>query len=468
MLAAKDHSLRKSVVRQDRTPVSPEEKCEIEIEGQLFSVLNYSPFGLALLFPQGEVAPDTCRSSFIFNDIEVSIVHLKAVRKETLGDGQQLIAYEVLGEPIHVELIEVIRDVSDLTAQQKTLMAEEMQIPHEFRRQVYEIKDWLESMRKGINSIETTFHSRSKEEQTQIEETVAQTVSDHLDKNFVPFLDDLFKKTESCDKATMNTCVDFFRKKLKELIYESPLAHRSISRPLGYAGDYEMMNIIYRNELVGTSLFGKCLHKYYIEKPAAQAVRNRADYLIMAISRLFEKKKEGPLKILSVASGPAMEIQRIISEVREYNHRDIEVHLLDQDVTALKHSQRRIYEMKIKNQCNFDFKFINQNIKHVITRGLEEKDYDLVYTAGVFDYFTDPVAQMAAQKMFDSVKSDGELIIGNFSDENPNEVEMKFFLDWDLIYRSEKDLHRLFGSLSSKLRVEKESNGINLFCVIEK
>jgi chemotaxis methyl-accepting protein methylase len=107
-------------------------------------------------------------------------------------------------------------------------------------------------------------------------------------------------------------------------------------------------------------------------------------------------------------------------------------------------------------------------MKNVIARGIEGSDYDIIYCAGLFDYLSDPVAQLAAVKLFKSLKSGGSLIIGNFNLANPNEVIMDLALDWHLIYRSSNDLQSLFENIGGKLSIESENLGINLFCVIRK
>jgi hypothetical protein len=45
---------------------------------------------------------------------------------------------------------------------------------------------------------------------------------------------------------------------------------------------------------------------------------------------------------------------------------------------------------------------------------------------------------------------------------------MDFALDWQLIYRSEVDLRRLYGGLGGNVQVESEVEGVNLFVVITK
>ena len=111
--------------------------------------------------------------------------------------------------------------------------------------------------------------------------------------------------------------------------------------------------------------------------------------------------------------------------------------------------------------------FVNKAIKNVITRGLSDADFDVIYSAGLFDYFSDPVAQLGAKALFKHLKPGGKLVIGNFNQTTPNQFTMRLALDWSLIYRSEDDLKRLYANLG-ELNIEQEPEGVNLFCVIRK
>lgn len=72
---------------------------------------------------------------------------------------------------------------------------------------------------------------------------------------------------------------------------EAPYYKQIIEKPRGYAGDSEMMNIIYRKEFEDTSLMGKLIHKIATECDACIAVRNRWELLARLITnrRLFCK-----------------------------------------------------------------------------------------------------------------------------------------------------------------------------------
>ena len=122
-----------------------------------------------------------------------------------------------------------------------------------------------------------------------------------------------------CRSPIFPPALCIFPEQLKELIYQSSFAHRSVAKPLGYAGDFEMMNIIYRNEAAGDSLFGKCLHAYWLSHPEAKAVRNRSRYLFGLLSNVIRQYEGAPLKIGSIACGPAREVQMILESAEEQN-----------------------------------------------------------------------------------------------------------------------------------------------------
>ena len=45
---------------------------------------------------------------------------------------------------------------------------------------------------------------------------------------------------------------------------------------------------------------------------------------------------------------------------------------------------------------------------------------------------------------------------------------MEMALDWNLIYRSEKDLTNLYDGIATSCRIEAEPEGVNLFAVLSK
>ena len=459
---------RIKLLRQERY-FSESESCYLSIKGENYQVINYSSFGVAIICdPTKDFDDELVDIPFIFNKINIVKLNLQKIRTENHSDGNIIIAYDIISDPINLDKLNAVNAANRVIQLQQTFAELTNHIPHEIKAQVYEIVDWLENLMSEVDKVEEDISAADNQSIIEYEETIIGIIAEYLGKVFPPVYNRYADTLSTYPEEIHKDSIDFLRQKLNHIIYQSPFADRVFNKPRGYAGDYEMMNLIYKQENLGKSLFAQCLHRYYINEPAAQAVRNRSEYLVNVITKsLKSAPKDRAYRILSVACGPAMEWQKLIPELTQIGQ-EIVVDLLDQDKQALLSTQNQLRKLCRKYSLTFPFQFINKAIKNIIVNGTEYKNYDLIYSAGLFDYLTDPVAVMTAKKMFESLRPGGKMIIGNFNVDNPNQVGMDYALDWKLIYRSEKDLLKLFSDIGSKLDVEKERLDINLFCVIHK
>ncbi len=456
---------RKKIVRQTRKDVSHLE-CFFESNQLKLRVLNISAFGL-LIKSKENLSAQVVEGNLIINNLDLGPVHLKLVRSTESSEGHFAIAYEVVGEPISVDCIQSIEDVQQIVNSLDESRAQATQVPDLFARKIYEIKDWLEYIQDQTRDIEKKMSKIDSIPKADYESAFIQCLGEYLNEVMPIKNADLSAILGQQNADGIKACYEFMREKLKGIIYQAPFSNRVFYKPLGYAGDYEMMNIIYDDNPLGESLFAKCLHYYWVKQPAAQAVRNRAVYMQKKIKSIIESHKQSsPLRFLSVACGPAMEWQNILKQNNSITS-EIQVTLLDQDETALIHAQRKMRELSQNSKAAIKFKYEHKAIKNILARGLDE-EYDVIYSAGLFDYFSDPVATLAGRKLFGALKPGGQLIIGNFDVSNPNTIVMDSALDWRLLYRAAEDMHKLFGDLGGKISIEHEPLKINLFCVIEK
>jgi extracellular factor (EF) 3-hydroxypalmitic acid methyl ester biosynthesis protein len=227
------------------------------------------------------------------------------------------------------------------------------------------------------------------------------------------------------------------------------------------------MNMVYRDESLGRTLFGRSLSRVVLDSDAGRAVRHRADYLIGKIKAAVARAGDGrSARILSVAAGPAMEIQRILRrDAGLLAAGRAEIALLDQDAGALEHAREQISALAGAAGVRVDLRCVNTSIRTVIADGLDG-GYDLVYSAGLFDYLRDRTARAAGARIVDALAPGGTAVIGNFDVANPTRPFMELILDWPLVHRSPGDLRRLFGDLGTGMTVEREATGVNLFAVI--
>jgi extracellular factor (EF) 3-hydroxypalmitic acid methyl ester biosynthesis protein len=265
----------------------------------------------------------------------------------------------------------------------------------------------------------------------------------------------------------------YFRKQLWNYISISPFMARTNMKPRGYAGDSEMMRMIYLNKYQGGSTFAKLMHKHPIEHPAAQAVRSRRHFITKALID-FEKynfiSSNRNLKILSVACGPVFEMMDILlspEDCKRYHFT-----LLDQDREALFEAVQVIEKIEKQLGSKINSIFLNESVRTMLgTPQLKKKwgQFHFIYSMGLFDYLTPPVATNVIGKLYQLLKPGGEMVVGNFHVSNPSKWYMEYWLDWVLYHRTEAEFINLLKDLpSAKVNVFFEDTGSQMFLHAKK
>ena len=91
--------------------------------------------------------------------------------------------------------------------------------------------------------------------------------------------------------------------------------------------------------------------------------------------------------------------------------------------------------------------------------------YDLVWFAGLFDYFPAAIFVRSLRRLSRLLSPGGRIVVGNFCSTDPTRAFMDV-LDWHLHRRSASVLRRLAeaaGFPSDAVHVEREPLGVNLF-----
>lgn len=125
------------------------------------------------------------------------------------------------------------------------------------------------------------------------------------------------------------------------------------------------------------------------------------------------------------------------------------------------------YAQALLGRHNDKVRFTQKNI----FRFQSHQQYDLVWSAGLFDYFEDKTFIRILARLLKNVKANGELVIGNFHPRNPTRAFMELFGEWYLHHRTEEELIQLaLGAgvqSAANIRIESEKEGINLFMLIQ-
>ncbi|MEQ8762307.1 MAG: class I SAM-dependent methyltransferase [Planctomycetota bacterium] len=222
------------------------------------------------------------------------------------------------------------------------------------------------------------------------------------------------------------------------------------AKPFGYAGDFQIIDKIYTLH-EGRSTRAKRWDRFFHAQAATQAVRNRKE-LFKRLLR--DKASAGAVRVLDVASGPARDLEEFFSELPELA-KNVEVQCVDMDAGAIAHAK------SLLGTWNRRVSFTQANI----FKYRSPEKYDLVWSAGLFDYFDDRTFMAVLRKCAKNVAPGGELVVGNFHPRNPTRPLM-ILQDWILYHRTEEDLVRLAQEAlggETACMVESEEEGVNLF-----
>ncbi len=168
--------------------------------------------------------------------------------------------------------------------------------------------------------------------------------------------------------------VDDFREKIKQFLMINTLIGHGFLKPYGYPGDFTLINKIYQFEVNADAKY-KNWDLFFQNQPAANAVRNRKDYFIEYCKTLILKKVNA--KVLILGSGPASDVYEFLSGFSV--GKGISFDLIDFDQAAIDFSMRR--NKKFNGQISYNR--INA------LRFNSYRLYDLIWSAGLFDYFKD-------------------------------------------------------------------------------
>jgi extracellular factor (EF) 3-hydroxypalmitic acid methyl ester biosynthesis protein len=217
---------------------------------------------------------------------------------------------------------------------------------------------------------------------------------------------------------------------------------RSYAKPLGYPGDFEIMNQVYDWERKGANVYQMLLHRLGLD--VLECVRTRMEVVRSTIAEVVQEKGHARVaRILSLGSGPAREVETFLSGASLKNRR-VEFTLIDQEQAALKYAVEKTYPHVLNSMGQARVQCLNMSFTDIL-RGTGAlgalPPQDLIYSVGLLDYLTDKRASGLVRRLYETLAPGGLLIIGNMN-ETPVSCLWpgEFLLDWTLYYRSDAQM----------------------------
>ena len=430
-------------------------------------------------------SPDfTLRVSAVLDDCKIVISDRmlyagRAVVRSLVNAGLKLICEATLNEEswTGVEFTPGVTDRVKLGNEFKKFIHEWQKfylVSAEYKVAVADLQTFLSDLRLLLEQMELKIASSPVSDRVVMERDIVLG----LGESVIPAIDHLFDQFEEAsdkiEEELRPAHRAFGRRQLHPLLLCAPFMRRTYTKPLGYAGDYEMMNMIVSHELEGNSLFAKLANAYLLDQVAPRAVRNRVGFLydkmVDEASRVARCGRTA--NIYSIACGPAREAQNFVAEqpLSDQAH----FLLLDFNEETLQYVGNRMEELKKEHHRRTSIKLVKNSVHKLLKgpskRAPEEPGYDLIYCSGLYDYLSDAVIKKLNTYFYDQLLPSGLLVVGNFAPCTPRQNLMEHLSEWFLIYRDAQKLATLAPEQASKENcvVRAEPTGANIFLEIRK
>ncbi|TNE47215.1 MAG: class I SAM-dependent methyltransferase [Deltaproteobacteria bacterium] len=445
-----------------------------------YEILNLSANGLAFAAPLKEVLRngERLRNFEIRWGHDIVYAGQASVTNQREQDGQLIVGISLKSGALDTETINGLREKARVREELKSFYESfnplfESDIKPAFKALIADMRLLMERHQRILNELEHSYKGLSKHRESWGRDVLS-GVEPNFTSKFHGLVEQLFECIRDLPREARTPYRNYTQYHLHDLVMESLVFRRAYDKPLGYAGDYQVLLWIYNeeNHYEGDTLFGKLMQRSGCTAKAGLAGIHRIPYLTDKIrTRLNQHTSFDALRLFSLASGPAKEIHDFLAS-EEPPSQPIEVTLFDQDEEALTYCHDVLTPLVEKQQDNVQVNYLHSSVKQII----KDQDFvaslpkqDMITSTGLFDYLPTHVAARLLSNLVSMLKPGGVAIIGNFKVSDTQFI-FEYLCDWDLIYRTEEDLRALAATIQEPVDVaiECEETGYNLFLVVTK
>jgi len=345
--------------------------------------------------------------------------------------------------------------------------SERYRIGRDYQAVINEMRAFLSDVSRWVDQVDLS-DSLPKQD-GQLREDLFYELAGPLMEKTLTYLQRLEHEAAQIEPELAPAHRAFAQSALHPLVLRAPFVYRTYTKPLGYAGDYQMVNQILDNPRQGPSTYFQIVNAGFLQTPVAEAHRNRIDILVEFLTRLAnEARARGtPARVLNIACGPAVEVQRFLDTYPEPHWLSFELLDFSEETLGWTREQldRRAARCVQPVQINYVQDSVHALLKRRVVPGTPApaREFDVVYCAGLFDYLSDKVCARLLNHFAARMRPGGTMLATNVHSSNPGRHGMEHLLEWHLIYRDERGLESLLPASARERKVYVDATGVNVF-----
>lgn len=434
----------------------------VDVQDKSFDLLDVSMSGLSFVTAQNTTWFDALNKdvplSLKLDSTEIFAGSGKIRRIEPLKS-QQIVALEFTKG--YLDIKKILRRHDEI-ALQKSIHAgmndtSEL-VPSKYKQLISDAIFLLRSARKTLEDIEAELSAEMPRRDERIRDTViaCEKLAYARWKEFYELgnkvVCDIRHNTEIVNAVKRYTEATL----MPELMYGKNW-QRSYTKPLGYPGDFQVMNYFYNVALIGDTAYEKFCHQ--LGNSTGEFISFRMTMVRQAIARfaaLAAEKGNEAFDVASLGCGPAQEVRNFLRA--DILPLQVNFTLIDQDHDALTYAYENAFPevARLNGQAKINclhtsfVQFLSAG-KLVGKLGLQ----DLVYSVGLVDYLSARQANRFVTGLYDRLKPGGSIVVGNMRQSDDSlEWLLDYVTDWKLEYRTEEEMLAMAGKIEADAKRE--------------
>jgi hypothetical protein len=377
--------------------------------------------------------------------------------------------------------LQVLRIEATLENRLSVLREQTQKLPAPWRAAVSDLRFLLESAKLEVEEFERTV-VKDPIHHAEEEAALFDGLRSRWAGSYFAALEELFARSKELDAESIPLGQAYAASALLPLLLACPMHRRAYEKPLGYAGDFRLMEMHFTRDLLGEGMFGRFLHSVTQKYTLARTVIAREAVMREAVRVAMERREPGPVRVLSMAAGPAIELRKFLGNASGLR-RPLHLFLLDQDEAAHETAHRRLSRILLEQHQGtlpVTLDCLHFSVRQLmLPRTKEERavrdellgNLDLVYSAGLYDYLTEPVARRLTEVLYSKLRPGGRLLVGNLTEMPDSTWMMEFVVSWHLVYRTEESMLRLGKALKpapAHMGITRDETGHCLFLDVRR
>jgi extracellular factor (EF) 3-hydroxypalmitic acid methyl ester biosynthesis protein len=219
---------------------------------------------------------------------------------------------------------------------------------------------------------------------------------------------------------------------------QAPVIRRVFDQPLGYPGDYGVVEMLFDGQDGAVSPLGKLLARYTFAVGPSRAHRGRAPWAVGHLHRLHREAGR-PLRVLSIACGPERVLRQFVVEGGQ-----CAMTLCDVDRRALDVCRRQFAKLGHRLDAPSTVECVELSPRRLITEagaaevlrpGGGAEGYDVILVLGLLDYLRSAEVARFLDVMVDLLATGGHLMLTNVHAVNPWRAYMEYVGNWNVFHR---------------------------------